>query len=70
MTDTAAPVLYDVTDGVARITLNRPDAMNALDMAIKEALKAAVDRAGADPDVRVVVLTGSGRSFCVGQDLR
>jgi 2-(1,2-epoxy-1,2-dihydrophenyl)acetyl-CoA isomerase len=70
MTDTVSPVLYDVTDGVGRITLNRPDAMNALDRATKEALKSAVARAGADPDVRVVVLTGSGRSFCVGQDLR
>jgi 2-(1,2-epoxy-1,2-dihydrophenyl)acetyl-CoA isomerase len=70
MTDTAPPVLYDLTDGVARITLNRPDAMNALDLATKEALKAAVARAGADQDVRVVVLTGAGRAFCVGQDLR
>jgi 2-(1,2-epoxy-1,2-dihydrophenyl)acetyl-CoA isomerase len=70
MTDTASPVLYDLTDGVARITLNRPDAMNALDLATKQALKEAVDRAGADQEVRAVVLTGSGRAFCVGQDLR
>jgi 2-(1,2-epoxy-1,2-dihydrophenyl)acetyl-CoA isomerase len=70
MTDTASPVLYDLTDGVARITLNRPDAMNALDLATKQALKEAVERAGADQDVRAVVLTGSGRAFCVGQDLR
>jgi 2-(1,2-epoxy-1,2-dihydrophenyl)acetyl-CoA isomerase len=70
MTDTAAPVLYDVADGIATITLNRPDAMNALDLPTKEALKAAVLRAAEDDGVRVVVLTGSGRAFCVGQDLR
>ena len=51
------PVLYDVTDGVATITLNRPDAMNSLDVATKVA-------------VRCVVLTGTGRAFCVGQDLK
>jgi 2-(1,2-epoxy-1,2-dihydrophenyl)acetyl-CoA isomerase len=70
MTDTDAPVTYRVADGVARITLNRPDAMNALDTATKEALRAAVEEAGSDQAARVVVVTGSGRAFCVGQDLR
>jgi 2-(1,2-epoxy-1,2-dihydrophenyl)acetyl-CoA isomerase len=70
MSDTAEPVLYDVADGVATITFNRPDAMNALDLPTKEALKTAVLRAADDQAVRVVVLTGSGRAFCVGQDLR
>lgn len=70
MTDTAEPVLYDVADGIATITFNRPDAMNALDQPTKEALKAAVLRAADDDAVRVVVLTGSGRAFSVGQDLR
>jgi 2-(1,2-epoxy-1,2-dihydrophenyl)acetyl-CoA isomerase len=69
MTD-SAPVAYDVSDGVATITLNRPDAMNALDLATKQALKRAVETATADDGVRVVVLTGTGRAFCVGQDLR
>jgi 2-(1,2-epoxy-1,2-dihydrophenyl)acetyl-CoA isomerase len=64
------PVRYDVDDAVATITLDRPDAMNSLDTAAKEALLAAVRRAGGDPDVRCVVLTGTGRAFCVGQDLR
>ncbi len=64
------PVRYDVDDAVATITLDRPEAMNSLDTATKEALLAAVRRAGGDPDVRCVVLTGSGRAFCVGQDLR
>ncbi|WP_310962348.1 enoyl-CoA hydratase-related protein [Nocardioides terrisoli] len=61
---------YEVVDGVATITLNRPDAMNGLDIEIKEALLAAVTDAAADDSVRCVVLTGSGRAFCVGQDLK
>jgi 2-(1,2-epoxy-1,2-dihydrophenyl)acetyl-CoA isomerase len=69
MTD-ATPVEYDVTDHVATITLARPDAMNSLTLAAKEALKRAVLDAAGDERVRCVVLTGSGRAFCVGQDLR
>jgi 2-(1,2-epoxy-1,2-dihydrophenyl)acetyl-CoA isomerase len=64
------PVRYDVQDHVATITLDRPDAMNSLDVATKEALLAAIQRAAGNDDVRAVVLTGSGRAFCVGQDLR
>ena len=67
MTD---PVLLDVTDGVATITLNRPDAMNSLDVATKEALLDAVRSVADDAAVRCVVLTGTGRAFCVGQDLK
>ncbi|HET8604004.1 MAG TPA: enoyl-CoA hydratase-related protein [Marmoricola sp.] len=63
-------VRYEVSDGVATITLDRPQAMNGLDVATKEALLAAVRRAAADDEVRCVVLTGSGRAFCVGQDLK
>jgi 2-(1,2-epoxy-1,2-dihydrophenyl)acetyl-CoA isomerase len=63
-------VLYDVTDGVGTITLNRPDGMNSLTVEMKEDLRAAVVRAAADPAVRAVVLTGAGRAFCAGQDLR
>ena len=68
MTD--QPVLYDVTEGVARITLNRPEAMNSLDIPTKEALLSAVRQAAADQDVRCVVLSGTGRGFCVGQYLK
>ena len=68
MTD--SPVLYAVAEGVATITLNRPDAMNSLDVATKEALLEAVTRAADDTAVRCVVLTGTGRAFCVGQDLK
>jgi 2-(1,2-epoxy-1,2-dihydrophenyl)acetyl-CoA isomerase len=66
----ADSVLYDVTESVATITLNRADAMNALDTQTKEALRDAVLRAGEDAGVRAVLLTGTGRSFCVGQDLK
>ena len=58
-------------DGAATwITLDRPDALNALDGPVKEALAGALREAAGDPGVRAVALTGSGRAFCVGQDLR
>jgi 2-(1,2-epoxy-1,2-dihydrophenyl)acetyl-CoA isomerase len=58
-------------DGAATwITLDRPDALNALDGPIKEELVGALREAADDPGVRAVALTGSGRAFCVGQDLR
>jgi 2-(1,2-epoxy-1,2-dihydrophenyl)acetyl-CoA isomerase len=64
------PLLLDRTDGVATLTLNRPESMNSLSVALKEALLAALVEVRADPAVRAVVLTGAGRAFCVGQDLR
>ena len=64
------PVLLDVTDAVATITLNRPEAMNGLDVATKDLLLETVRQVADDPEVRCVVLTGSGRAFCVGQDLK
>jgi 2-(1,2-epoxy-1,2-dihydrophenyl)acetyl-CoA isomerase len=67
---TEQAVTYTLADGVATITLNRPDAMNSLDVASKVALRDAVTRAAEDPAVRCVVLTGTGRAFCVGQDLK
>jgi len=67
---TGEPLLVEVDGGVATLTLNRPDALNALDAALKVALLDAVRRVGRDNAVRVVVLTGAGRAFCVGQDLR
>jgi 2-(1,2-epoxy-1,2-dihydrophenyl)acetyl-CoA isomerase len=63
-------VLYEVTDAVATVTLNRPDAMNSLNTETKDALRDAVQRAADDTGVRAVTLTGSGRAFCVGQDLK
>jgi 2-(1,2-epoxy-1,2-dihydrophenyl)acetyl-CoA isomerase len=64
------PVLLDVSDGVATITLNRPEAMNSLDVATKVALLDAVRAVADDAAARCVVLTGTGRAFCVGQDLK
>jgi 2-(1,2-epoxy-1,2-dihydrophenyl)acetyl-CoA isomerase len=63
-------VLLDLTDGVATVTLNRPEAMNALNSATKTMLLATLVQVAEDPTVRAVVLTGVGRAFCVGQDLR
>ncbi|MXM65192.1 enoyl-CoA hydratase [Streptomyces sp. HUCO-GS316] len=67
----ADTVLYEVRDGLATITLNRPEAMNALNVAAKVALRDAVQSAAADDAVRAVLLTAAGdRAFCVGQDLK
>ena len=66
----SAPVLVERLGGVGLIRLNRPEALNALDLAAKTALFAALEDLAADPGVRCVVLTGTGRAFCVGQDLR
>ncbi|GAA3576961.1 enoyl-CoA hydratase-related protein [Nonomuraea rosea] len=62
-------IRYDVADAVATITLDRPDAMNSLTAETKDALLGALRRAAGDPAVRAVLLTGSGRAFCAGQDL-
>jgi len=66
----ARPVLTDQAGAVRTIRFNRPDAMNALDTPTKVALRDAVLTAADDDEVRCVVLTGTGRAFCVGQDLR
>jgi methylglutaconyl-CoA hydratase len=55
--------------GIARLTLDRPDKRNALDRATILELTAALERCGRDPDVRVVLLTGAGGTFCAGADL-
>src|SRR4051794_39589604 len=67
--DMAEPLRRELVDGVLRLTLDRPDQMNALDTALVSALGEAVRSGGADPAVRVVQLTGSGRAFCAGADL-
>jgi enoyl-CoA hydratase/carnithine racemase len=71
MTDTYETIQYDDTDpdGVARITLDRPERLNAFTNAMQRELCAAFDAVDADPDVRAVVVTGSGRAFCAGADL-
>lgn len=63
-------ILYEVSDAVAVITLNRPDRMNALTMQTHRELEKALGDADHDPGVRVIVLTGSGRGFCSGDDVK
>ena len=67
MSDT---VLVSASEGVATVTLNRPDALNSLTVELKEALLETLLQVAADPSARAVVLTGAGRGFCAGQDLR
>lgn len=64
-----APILHSVDNGAHTITLNRPDRLNAFNVAMHDALGAALGRIEADTDARVVLLTGAGRGFCAGQDL-
>ncbi|MGW1161629.1 2-cyclohexenylcarbonyl CoA isomerase [Streptomyces sp. NPDC002513] len=67
----ADTVLYEVSDGLATITLNRPEAMNAMNIAAKVALRDAAQEAADDGAVRAILLTAAGeRAFCVGQDLK
>ena len=64
-------VLIDVDGrGIARLTLNRPDARNAMSNELMSELKDAVQRVGSDTEVRAVVLTGAGDVFCAGGDLK
>jgi 2-(1,2-epoxy-1,2-dihydrophenyl)acetyl-CoA isomerase len=63
-------VLLDVADGVATVTLNRPEASNTLDLAMGRELLAAALRIEADPGVKAVLLTGAGKHFCFGGDVR
>lgn len=66
-----SPLLCRTEDAVATVTLNRPSAMNALDVALKVALRDTLASLAENPEVRAVVLTGAGeKAFCVGQDLR
>jgi len=62
MSDTPNTVLYDVADGIATATMNRPEKRNALDAGILNGLRAAVQSAAQDPAVRVLVVTGAGQN--------
>lgn len=63
-------ISLSVENGIATILLDRPEVLNALDQAMWEELVAAVRGAAIDPDVRVAIVTGEGRGFCVGADLK
>lgn len=63
-------LLYEVSDHIATITLNRPEAMNALTRELYAELAGAFRKAHSDPDVRCVIITGEGRAFCSGDDVK
>ena len=63
-------IIYEVKENIARITMNRGDKMNALNHGLWDDLLAAFDQAENDPEVRVVILCGTGRAFCAGWDLK
>jgi enoyl-CoA hydratase/carnithine racemase len=63
-------LIYDISDNVATITLNRPDRLNAISAPMLESLSRALRDSDRDNDVRVIVLTGAGRGFCSGLDLK
>ncbi|HET8624450.1 MAG TPA: 2-(1,2-epoxy-1,2-dihydrophenyl)acetyl-CoA isomerase PaaG [Gemmatimonadales bacterium] len=62
-------ILFEIDQGVARITLNRPDVLNSIHTAMSGELQDALARAGREREIRAVLLTGAGRGFCAGQDL-
>jgi enoyl-CoA hydratase/carnithine racemase len=70
MTENAAVLLEECDQGVLRLTMNRPEARNALSAALMSALLDALGRAAKEPQARVVVIAGAGPSFCAGHDLR
>src|SRR5690606_1750184 len=69
MTDEKNPLLLAVEDGVALLTLNRPEKLNALSRPMIEQAVAALERCAADPAIGCVVVTGAGRGFCAGGDI-
>ncbi len=70
MTHAFTQILYEVSDGIARLTLNRPEKMNAFTVTMMQEMCAAFDLADADDTVRAVIVTGAGdRAFCAGADL-
>src|SRR3990172_8050142 len=62
-------ILYTKSEGVARITLNRPERLNAINHELQENILAALDEIDKDPEARVVLITGAGRAFCAGADI-
>mgnify|MGYP003310251813 CR=1 FL=1 len=62
-------VLYEVKDGVATVTLNRPERLNAVNDEIRAGLREKLDDAAKDSDVKVIIVTGAGRGFCAGADM-
>lgn len=69
MNNTADPLLMDIDAGVATLTLNRPARLNSFTGALHDALRDALSRVRADRGIRAMIITGTGRAFCAGQDL-
>ena len=63
-------LIYEVKDSIATLTLNRPDRLNALGGSLRDDLHDAITRSAADPDVRVMIITGAGKGFCSGGDVK
>ena len=63
-------LIYEVKDGIATLTLNRPERLNALGDSLRDDLHDAIVRSSVDPDVRVIVVTGAGKGFCAGGDVK
>ena len=66
---TYTKILFTIADGVATITLNRPDKLNSFDRGMALETITELDRARDEKEVRAILLTGAGRAFCAGQDL-
>ncbi len=63
-------LIYEVKDHIATLTLNRPDRLNALGGSLRDDLHDAITRSAADPEVRVMIVTGAGKGFCSGGDVK
>jgi enoyl-CoA hydratase/carnithine racemase len=70
MKQTFETLLYEVEEGVATITLNRPEVLNAFNTQMNQDLKLALKKAKEDENVRAIIITGAGRGFCSGADIR
>ena len=66
----AETVLYEKTENIVTITLNRPDSLNSINRQLRADLAEAITNFDADPDARVAIVTGAGRAFCAGRDLK
>ncbi len=63
-------ILYEISEGIAKITINRPDALNSLNPGVLSEIMSAIAEAGKEDSVGVIILTGAGRAFCAGVDLK
>jgi 2-(1,2-epoxy-1,2-dihydrophenyl)acetyl-CoA isomerase len=62
-------ILFEIKDGIAVLTLNRPEALNSLSLPLMDDMRDAIGRVARDPEAKVLVMTGAGRGFCAGADL-